>query len=438
MIFAVCVAGIARMLDAAAQTDESAQAFVQRPVPGLSQEQRARFARGAAELRQLWTVAPSAFGRWGRGPTSNAERCSDCHDHGGRGRPPQRTDEPLRSLLVRLSVMHGGAAAEHPVYGDQLQPQGVLGKVPGEGEARIDWIAHSAVLTDGTVVPLRAPRLRFHQLAFGPIAADTLISLRQAPPLWGLGLLEAVPEPALREVAADQQAHGIAGRLNQAWDLESHRARSGRFGLKASQPSLRQQIAHALHADLGVTSALFPQENCPPAQRACRAMPAPPAPEIQPEQLNALEFYVRALAPPAATDPDPALVARGEVLFRQAHCSVCHRPTLITGDAPAVPQLARQTIHPYTDLLLHDMGEGLGDGRPDLDAGPRDWRTAPLWGLGTTARVNGNASLLHDGRARDVSEAILWHGGEAEAARDAFARLSRAAREALVAFVLSL
>jgi len=421
--------------DAPSSADQ--RAAVPSPLPDLSEAEREWFARGLAELNQLWTVAPSAFGRWGRGPTSNAESCTDCHDNGGRGRLPERADEPLRSMLVRLSIMRNGAPVAHPIYGDQLQTLGVLGKVPAEGEAYIGWTEHWVTLSGGEVVYLRAPRLSFRHLAFGPIADDAMTSLRLAPPLWGLGLLEAVPEAALREVAARQREHGIAGRPNRVADLESGGVRSGRFGLKASQPTLRQQIAHAYHADLGVTSTLFPLENCPAAQVACAKMPVPPRPELQVDQLDAIEFYVRVLAPPPVGNTDPEQRQRGQQLFRQAQCALCHYPDLRTAEAP-LPALAHQTIHAYTDLLLHDMGEGLADGRPEFEAGPRDWRTAPLWGLAASGPGNGGLALLHDGRARSVAEAILWHGGEGRAARDAFARMPRADREALVAFVLSL
>ncbi len=225
---------------------------------------------------------------------------------------------------------------------------------------------------------------------------------------------------------------------NQVWDRAKHATVPGRFGLKANQPSLRQHIASAFVADLGVTSMLFPEENCTSVQRECRAMPAGRQPELEEAQLDALLFYVRALGVPARRNVDDAQVQRGEHVFAQLQCGVCHVPTLATGEFPALPQLARQTIHPYTDLLLHDMGEGLADGRPDFEAGPRDWRTPPLWGLGLSEDVNGNGFLLHDGRARNVVEAILWHGGEAQSSRDAFARLSRSERKALVAFLLSL
>jgi CxxC motif-containing protein (DUF1111 family) len=416
------------------------EAYAQ-PGPTLDREQVLLFEQGGEVFAQRWVVAPSPFGLWGRGPLSNGEVCTDCHAGNGRGRPPLTSEEPIRSMLVRLSIpgrdVHGGPVPD-PAYGDQLQFEGVLGKVPAEGEVHLRWRNTMVVLEDGETVALRAPAVEFRGLTFGPIGAQTMHSLRGAPPVFGFGLLEAVPDEALLVIAEQQRHLGFAGRPNQVWDRSKQITVAGRFGLKANQPSLRQHIASAFLADLGVTSALFPEESCTGVQSQCRAMPPGRQPELQEHQLDALLFHIRALAVPARRNVDDPQVRRGERLFAQLQCAVCHVPTLATGEFPALPQLGRQTIHPYTDLLLHDMGEGLADGRPDFEAGPRDWRTPPLWGLGLSERVNGNGFLLHDGRARNVSEAILWHGGEAQRSRDAFARLPRVERDALVVFMLSL
>jgi CxxC motif-containing protein (DUF1111 family) len=412
-----------------------------RPLPLLDDEQLAVFEQGREIFEQRWVVAPSPFGPWGRGPLSNGEVCTDCHARNGRGRPPLSEDEPMRSTLVRLSIpgqdAHGGPRP-HPAYGDQLQFEGVLGKVPAEGEAYVRWRETNVVLGDGETVVLRAPAVEFRELSFGPMGTGTMRSLRVAPPVFGLGLLEAVPDDALLAIAQEQKRLGFAGRQNRVWDRARQAGAAGRFGLKANQPGLRQHIASAFLADLGVTSALFAEENCTEPQRECATMPPGRQPELQEHQLDALLFYIRALEAPARRDAGDARVQRGERLFAQLQCAVCHRPALVTGEFPPLPQLARQTIHPYTDLLLHDMGEGLSDGRPDFEAGPRDWRTTPLWGLGLSEQVNGNGFLLHDGRARNVVEAILWHGGDARPSRDAFARLPRAERDAVVAFLRSL
>jgi CxxC motif-containing protein (DUF1111 family) len=285
---------------------------------------------------------------------------------------------------------------------------------------------------------LRTPVVKFWHLNFGPLGNETMISPRLAPPVFGLGLLEAVPESVVLALADRQKKLGFAGRPNVVWDVNAQRTALGRFGLKGNQPSLRQQIASAFISDLGVNSPVYPEENCPEVQVQCRQFPPAGYPELTAGQLDALEFYVRVLAVPERRDADDPDVQRGERLFVSAQCAVCHVAEITTGDFPALPQLAGQTIHPYTDLLLHDMGAGLADGRPDFQAGPRDWRTPPLWGLGLSETVNGNAWLLHDGRARNATEAILWHAGEAQGAREAFRAMSKADREALLAFLRSL
>lgn len=427
--------------DAPHMTAEGGANAYSMPVATLDAAQSALFAKGRAGMHQLWVVAPSMLGLWGRGPTSNAEVCTDCHENNGRGTVPATTEEPLTSALVRLSVAgtdaHGGPLP-HPVYGGQLQHQGILGKVPAEGEAVVSWRHSTVTLADGTPIDLRAPEVRFRRLAFGEIDPDTLLSLRVAPALIGPGLLDAVPDQTLAALAQRDPGDGIRGRMNLVWDIEGQRLTPGRFGLKANQPNLRQQIATAFHEDLGVNSTLLPDENCPPPQEACRRFPPGGRPELTPDRLSALEFYLRTLVPPQRRNVDDPDVRRGEALFMALNCAGCHVPTLRTGSTTVPRQLADAVIHPYTDLLLHDMGDGLADGRADFAAGPRDWRTPALWGLGLARVVNGNALLLHDGRARSTEEAILWHGGEAAPARNRYAGLAAGERAALLRFLDSL
>jgi CxxC motif-containing protein (DUF1111 family) len=266
-----------------------------------------------------------------------------------------------------------------------------------------------------------------------------MTSLRIAQPLQGLGLLEAVPQSALLAIAEEQQRQGFNGRPNTVRDDVNQRMAPGRFGWKANQPSIRQQIAAASLGDMGLTTRMYRQQNCPPVQTLCAAQTPGNDPELAWTDWDELELWTRALAVPARRDVDDPAVRRGEKLFVGAKCAVCHIPTLRTAEKfTDLPVLANQIIHPYTDLLLHDMGEALSDGRPDFAAGPRDWRTPPLWGLGLSQTVNGSTAMLHDGRARTVTEAVLWHGGEAAGSRDAFSRMQRADREALVRFVESL
>jgi len=420
--------------------DESALAY-SLPGPGLDQAQLELFVNGRQEFYQRWVVLAVIGGKWGRGPTSNGEICIDCHAGNGRGHAPDSVRETLASMVVRLSVPgegeHGGPLP-HPNYGDQLQNQGELGRVFPEGDAVVAWSEHQENLADGASVTMRTPTLGFTNLAFGPLGADVMTSVRIAPPVIGAGLLDAVAESELLDIARRQKELGFNGRPNYVWDAERQTMALGRFGWKANQPSLKQQNASAFLNDMGVTTSIFKRENCPQIQAACRKRPTGMVPEQPDRAFNELLFYTRALGVPARRRIDDPVTAHGEQLFAQAQCVVCHVPEMKTGEYPALPQLANQVIHPYTDLLLHDMGEDLADGRPDFLAGPRDWRTPPLWGIGLSKTVNGDASLLHDGRARNLTEAVLWHGGEAAASRDAFVRMPKPEREALLTFLDSL
>ena len=418
----------------------SAQAY-SLPAPGLDAAQSEVFANGRQEFNQHWVVLPVIGGKWGRGPTSNGDECVGCHAGNGRGGAPDSAEESLVSMVVRLSLpgedAHGGPLP-HPDYGDQLQEHGELGRIPAEGEASIIWQDHEELLADGTRVPMRSPRVRFRKLAFGPLGTEVLTSMRVAPPVIGAGLLDAVPETAMLEIAAGQKRLGLNGRPNYVWNAATQSVSIGRFGWKANQPNLRQQTAVAYLNDMGVTTPLFMRDNCPGIQTACRNRDTGTVPEQHRLPFEEILFYTRVLGVPAQRHSGDPVITRGERIFAEARCAACHVPELKTGEYPELPRLANQVIRPYSDLLLHDMGEGLADGRPDFHAGPRDWRTAPLWGLGLSETVNGNATLLHDGRARTLAEAVLWHGGEAQASREAFREMSKADRDALFAFVQSL
>lgn len=425
------------------------RAAYMQPAPVLSERQREAFLRGRAGFNRQWVVFAVSTGDWGLGPTFVADSCGACHMRAGRGSPPETPDEPPVSVVVRLSVPgtdpHGGPRP-HPHYGDQLQNRALQGQrpellfrsvpVPHEADIRIEWDEHTVTLADGTEVPLRRPRVRFEQLAFGDLGADAITSLRVAPPVFGLGLLEAVPEDTLHELAAAQRQIGFGGRPNFVWNAIEQRMSLGRFGWKAAQPGMRQQIATAAISDMGVTSSVFPKQNCPDIQTVCLGEVPGNEPELSDAAWDDLDLLALGLGVPARRNWDDTNVQRGAALFERLQCAVCHTPTLRTADSfPRMPQLARQTIHPYTDLLLHDMGEELADHRPDFAAGGRDWRTPPLWGLGLSRVVNGNTTMLHDGRARNATEAILWHGGEAAGSREWFARLTADERQALLAFL---
>ena len=417
------------------------QAFGQ-PLPHMTPDQETQFFVGNSFFNRNWVSAPSSTTtRDGLGPLFNARSCSACHLHDGRGRPPAPGEDML-SMLVRLSIpgrdVQRGVVPE-PTYGDQLNGRALPG-VPPEGRAVVTYEEIAGTYGDGESYSLRKPTYTFVDLNYGPMHPETLLSPRVAQAMIGLGLLEAVPAEALMDLAdpEDGDGDGVSGRPNRVWDKVRQQTVPGRFGWKANQPTVAQQVAGAFLGDIGITSSLFPFENCPPGALECREALNGGSPELSSRLLGHVVFYSRTLAVPARRDPDRPDVRRGRQLFEAAQCGACHTPTLRTGEVPGLPDLSRQMIHPYTDLLLHDMGAGLADGRPDFEATGSEWRTPPLWGIGLVQTVNRHTYFLHDGRARNLAEAILWHGGEAEASKEHFRRLPRADREALLQFLRSL
>jgi len=423
--------------------DETINAFA-RSAANLTTEQKRAFAVGNNFFNDNWVTAPaSTTGRDGLGPTFNALSCSSCHFKDGRGRPPdQKSDDNALGLLLRLSIpgtgAHGGVQPV-PAYGDQLNDRSIIG-LPAEGSIGITHEEIRGSYADGTPYLMRKPIYTIIDPQFASLPENLLISPRVAPQMVGLGLLESIPEATIRALADpdDKNQDGISGRVNEVWDERRQETRLGRFGWKANQPTVTQQVAGAFLGDIGITSGIFPAENCPAEQKACSVAPNGGTPELDDHKLERVSFYSRTLAVPARRNWEDAEVARGERLFHQMDCALCHTPTLQTGENPEIPALSDQTIHPYTDLILHDMGPGLADGRPDFRATGTEWRTPPLWGIGLVKTVNGHTRFLHDGRARNLTEAVLWHGGEAEASQAAFLLLVAQDRAALIAFLQSL
>ncbi|MBK1713072.1 thiol oxidoreductase [Rubrivivax gelatinosus] len=415
-----------------AVADSSAQAF-SHPVAGLDAAGLETFFEGRNLFQRAWIAGARHEGdSRGLGPLYNRLSCIACHPDNGRGQAPAGPDERMLSMLVRLSVpgrgAHGGPRP-HPVYGEQLNEEGVPG-VPGEGRARLRWVPVLHVGADGSRSQLRRPQLQFRELGYGALR-PVLLSPRVGSVVYGLGLLQAVPDAALQALARTPRPDGIRGRLNRVWDPVTQRPAIGRFGWKANAASVQAQVLQAALGDLGLTSDVLPAANCMPAQTACRARARHEEVDLAPAEVQALAFYMSRLAPPAPRKAGDPAVERGRRLFEQANCSACHLPAL-PQPAGAEPAAA------YTDLLLHDMGPGLADGRPDFRAGGRDWRTAPLWGIGLVPTVNGHSEYLHDGRARNLHEAVLWHDGEARQSRRRFERMTAADQGALLAFLASL
>ena len=419
------------------------------------------FKIGNAVFRKLWVSAPaSTKSSDGLGPLFNARACQNCHLKDGRGHPPAANwpEEDAISFLMRLSIPpqtdeQRTAIAEgrlksvdDPVYGGQLQPLSIQGQA-AEGKIRIDHTEETVTLAGGKTITLRKPHYRIEHLGYGPLDSRVMLSPRVAPQMIGLGLLELVPEAQIlaRADPDDSDRDGISGRPQRVWSVEEQRVMLGRFGSKAGASSVSQQSAEAFAGDIGISTPLTPRDSgdCTMAQPSCINAPhggdaAAGTPEVDDKLFKLVAFYSRNLAVPARRNPaDPNILA-GKAAFHAAGCAGCHRPKFVTGASEDQPHLASQLIWPYTDLLLHDMGEGLADNRPEGQADGREWRTAPLWGIGLTRIVNGHTLYLHDGRARNIEEAIMWHSGEAQAARDAFAALPEAERERLIAFVNSL
>lgn len=418
----------------------SREAYSQ-PSPALPADRLPEFFLGRALFRQVWVIPPALDSDVdGLGPTFNRPSCVACHLKNGRGFAPEAVEDPLRTMLVRISIpgtTDKGAPLPHPAYGDQLNDAAVPG-VPREGRVLVHWQYRTERFADGSTIELRKPAIEFAQLAFGPVGDDLLLSPRIGSPVFGLGLLEAVSDAALHAQAAREKPDGITGRVNLVWDESAQQKLPGRFGWKANVATLRQQVASALLGDLGITSPVLPRENCPPVQVACASAVNGGDPEISEAQLRSMVLYQQALAVPAArTTADPAAM-RGKAVFMQAGCQHCHLPQLQTGAHPEHAWLSNQIIQPYTDLLLHDMGEALADGRPDFEASGRQWRTAPLWGIGLTKVISDREGYLHDGRARTLMEAIMWHGGEAQAARERVRSLGASERADLIRFLESL
>ena len=448
-----------RMSAGATSTDASVTRDVfSQSLGNLTFEGEQEFKVGNGLFRKTWVSSPSSTqASDGLGPLFNARACQECHLKDGRGNPPVGDARPV-SMFLRLSVPpkteaeHAALASKEllripePVYGGQLQNFAVAG-VPAEGEMKITYEDVPVALNGGETVTLRKPSYTVADLGYGPMAEDVMISPRVAPPMIGVGLLEAIhPGDILAHADPDDaNGDGISGRPSMVRDPETGELVLGRFGWKASTPTVKAQSADAFAGDMGLSTPPNPAVwgDCTEAPVACRAAPDGVQPRLGPEEapaevLDLIAFYSRNLAVPVRRDIDDPEVLAGKQLFYAFGCASCHVPKYVTSrDAPQ-PEHRFQLIWPYTDLLLHDMGPGLADGRPVGDASGSEWRTAPLWGIGLTGTVNEQVNFLHDGRARSLLEAVLWHGGEAEAAKQRVVDATPDERAALIRFLESL
>ncbi|MCB9507169.1 MAG: thiol oxidoreductase [Myxococcales bacterium] len=408
--------------------DERSSHAFSLPAPNLSADDLEQHLAGDVTFEAIFVPAPADINP-GLGPVFNAPACGACHARDGRGMPVAGTPSGASPLLVRVSdlALPRGPHGEPPPadgLGGQLQDRANFGVEP-EIAIAIDWIESTGQFDDGTAYTLREPSFDITRPDGTSLPAGLVFSPRVAPPVFGLGLLEAVAEADIVALADpdDADGDGISGRANRVWSPTLQAMSLGRFGWKANTANLTDQAAAAYFNDMGVSSPVFPEPDG--------------SHEIDQETLDATVHYTQTLAVPARAQAD-AQVRRGEALFARLDCEGCHTSTLRTASDHPVAALRDQQIHPYTDLLLHDMGPDLADGRPDYEADGREWRTPALWGIGLTQTVLPYASFLHDGRARTLEEAILWHGGEAEASRDGYRGLSATDRAAVLAFLRSL
>lgn len=437
---------------------ENADAFSQSSA-NLSLEHEMRFKIGNGFFKRLWVSAPaSTQASDGLGPLFNARSCQRCHLKDGRGHPPENEHDTAVSMFLRLSIPPQNENDEkllrerqvnvidEPTYGGQLQDFAIQGIDP-EGKVRVSYTEQTVKLADGTIVSLREPTYSVADLNYGPMHPDVMLSPRVAPQMIGLGLLEMISANDItsRSDPDDKDGDGISGRANMVWDSDAGKVVLGRFGWKAGNPTVRQQSGGAFAGDIGISNPVAPRHygDCTGAQAACRSAPSGASPQYEnleaPEDvLELVTHYSRNLAVPQRRDVGKTSVLRGKKVFYESGCISCHAPKFITRTDGARPEHSRQLIWPYTDLLLHDMGEGLADGRPEGAADGYEWRTPPLWGIGLTKNVSGHTYFLHDGRARNLLEAILWHGGEAEAAKNKILELDTEDRNALIEFLESL
>ncbi len=434
-------------------TRQSGTAAFSQPAPNLPLMEKVDFSVGNSFFRNPWVIAPSSTtARDGLGPLFNTNGCQNCHIRDGRGHAPLDNNDNAVSMLIRLSIKPEtaldiktqqtyGPLAE-PTYGGQLQDFAIPGAV-AEGRIETQWHSKTFTYPDGSNTELKWPVFKIKQLGYGDFHPSTQFSARIAPQMIGLGLLEQIPEQQILAHADehDRDGNGISGRPNFVWNTRQQTTTLGRFGWKAGMPSLKQQNAGAFNGDIGITSKLAPKDDCTANQITCKQLPngeSGTEKELQDDVLAAVTFYTRHLAVPIQKESQSKSVLNGLQLFQESGCADCHVMSFTTPKLPHLLALSEQTFHPFTDLLLHDMGPELADNREEFLANGQEWRTPPLWGIGYLAEVNDQQSLMHDGRATTVEQAILWHAGEAENSLSHFIQLPKEDRQDLINFVNSL
>ncbi|MBL7559755.1 thiol oxidoreductase [Olleya sp. YSTF-M6] len=410
-------------------------------IDGLSFQEQAKFATGNSLFNQTWVSSPaSTTARDGLGPTFNARACANCHFKDGRGQPLVN-GQNSSGFLMRVSLNGqdvNGDAIPVPGYGLQLQEL-ANNSIQYETKVIVNYQIIEGTYPDGTTYQLQKPIYTFEDEQFGSLDGVNT-SPRVGQQTIGLGLISALPDIEITkfEDINDSNNDGISGRANFVYNYETNTTEVGKYGWKANAPTLKQQVAGAFHGDMGLTTTIFSEQNCPSPQQDCFDAPNGGAPEVTDDQLDKVVFYQAHLAVPNRRNYLDEDVIQGRILFDELNCIACHAINQTTGTDAESEFLKNVTIKPYSDFLLHDMGDDLADNRDDFNANGNEWRTQPLWGIGLIETVNNHTNLLHDGRARNIEEAILWHGGEAETIKQNFKNLPAEKRQQLIDFVNSL
>ena len=423
--------------------DESSHAFSS-PAPNLDEESLDVHLTGDAEFEQTFVTAPATINP-GLGPLFNNTSCEACHPKDGRGAPPEEGGN-LDTMFLRISVLgtdpeNCDAPKPVPGFGTQLFQRATFGVEP-QADVIVHYKDETRHFADGEAYSLRTPS--YDVTPYTPFPADIMFSPRVAPPVFGRGLMDAIPEETILALAVEQDVNedGISGKANFVCDPITKKRVLGRMGLKANTSGSFAQNAGAFSNDIGISSPVHPVDSSAGFPQADGKNDDP---EIPQQRLDDVTFYIQTLAVPARRNIGKDSVKQGQLLFGLAGCGSCHIPTLKTGvlkastpEGKVIESVSNQTIHPYTDMLLHDMGEGLADNRPDHLADGKEWRTPPLWGIGLTQTVHNHTFFLHDGRARNLMEAIMWHDGEAEKSKDYINQLNKEQRDYLIDFLNSL
>ena len=453
-IWLVCLCCLVANIIFANSTDHKDKATIESEV-SLDKDTRLNVKVGQSLFERVWVTAPaSTLNADGLGPLYNARSCSACHPDNGRGRVPvsaagksgflMRIDIPAQSESQKKQLLEKRINnVPDPMYGIQLQNFAIPGH-PAEYHHSVAYTEISLKYADGSSTKLSKPIFQIDDLGYGPLHAQARLSPRLAPPITGLGLLEAIDEQDIVNNADpdDKDNDGISGRPNWVWSHSLSKLALGRFGFKAGLPTINEQVQHAFLNDIGLSVPLFNDAagDCTSQQEKCQIAPNGNSPaygnlEASQQIVDLVNLYIAHLPVPSAIKDSGSNSSKGEKVFNELGCQRCHTPKYVTGASTQVKQNHHRIIFPYTDMLLHDMGDDLSDNRPEGDATGREWRTAPLWGIGYAVNNNDHNYYLHDGRARSLLEAILWHGGEALSQRDAVMALDQKSRQQLLTFL---